>query len=80
MVDDEIESGRLVPLVGAPMQSGNAYWLITSDTDFQKPEVKLFRDWLLAELGAAKESKAGGKAEIKPDSKAAASRPKRSRA
>jgi LysR family transcriptional regulator, glycine cleavage system transcriptional activator len=63
LVDDEIDGSRLVALVGQPIQSGNAYWLITSDTDFQKPEVKLFRDWLLSELGAAaKSSKAGGKA------------------
>jgi LysR family transcriptional regulator, glycine cleavage system transcriptional activator len=50
LVDDEIESGRLVPLVGQYIPSGNAYWLITSETDFQKPEVKLFRNWLLSEI------------------------------
>jgi LysR family transcriptional regulator, glycine cleavage system transcriptional activator len=52
LVDDEIASGRLVALTDTPIQSGNAYWLVTSDTDFEKPEVKLFRTWLLSELGA----------------------------
>jgi DNA-binding transcriptional LysR family regulator len=52
LVDDEIESGRLVPLVGETIPSGSGYWLVTAQTEFQKPEVKLFRRWLLSELGA----------------------------
>jgi LysR family transcriptional regulator, glycine cleavage system transcriptional activator len=51
LVDDDIESGRLVPLVDQTIPSGSCYWLVTSETDFQKPEVKLFRRWLLSELG-----------------------------
>jgi LysR family glycine cleavage system transcriptional activator len=51
LVDDDIESGRLVPLVDRTLPSGSGYWLITSHADFQKPEVKQFRRWLLAELG-----------------------------
>jgi LysR family glycine cleavage system transcriptional activator len=51
LVDDDIESGRLVPLVDQTIRSGNCYWLVTSETDFQKPEVKLFRRWLRSELG-----------------------------
>jgi LysR family glycine cleavage system transcriptional activator len=53
LVDDDIESGRLVPLFGRAIPSGNVYWLVTAQTDFQKPEVKLFKRWLLSELGAA---------------------------
>jgi LysR family transcriptional regulator, glycine cleavage system transcriptional activator len=52
LVDDEIESGRLVPLVGETIPSGSGYWLVTAQTEFQKPEVKLFRRWLLSELDA----------------------------
>ena len=52
LVDDDIERGRLVPLAGQTIPSGSSYWLVTSPTDFQKPEVKLFRHWLLSELGA----------------------------
>jgi len=51
LVDDEIESGRLVPLGGQTIPSGSGYWLVTPQSDFQKPEVKLFRHWLLSELG-----------------------------
>ena len=51
LLDDEIANGRLVSLAEKPVPSGDAYWLITPEDDFQKPEVKLFRNWLLAELG-----------------------------
>jgi LysR family glycine cleavage system transcriptional activator len=60
LVDDDIESGRLVPLVDRTLPSGSGYWLITSHADFQKPEVKHFRHWLLSELGA-------GSAQRKPE-------------
>jgi LysR family glycine cleavage system transcriptional activator len=50
LVDDDIASGRLVPLPGPSVPSGNAYWLVTAQTDFQKPEVKQFRRWLLSEF------------------------------
>ena len=52
LVDDDIASGRLVTLDDQTIPSGSGYWLVTSETDFQKPEVKLFRHWLLSELGA----------------------------
>jgi DNA-binding transcriptional LysR family regulator len=55
LVDDDLESGELVPLVVDTIPSGSSYWLVISETDFQKPEVKLFRSWLLSELGAATE-------------------------
>jgi LysR family transcriptional regulator, glycine cleavage system transcriptional activator len=55
LVDDDIESGRLVPLVGQAIPSGSGYWLVAAQTEFQKPEVKLFRRWLLSELGIADE-------------------------
>jgi DNA-binding transcriptional LysR family regulator len=51
LVDDDIASGRLVPLAGQTIPSGSGYWLVAAETDFQKPEVKLFRRWLLSELG-----------------------------
>ena len=52
LVDDDVKSGHLVPLVSQTIPSGSGYWLVTAQTDFQKPEVKLFRHWLLSELGA----------------------------
>jgi LysR family transcriptional regulator, glycine cleavage system transcriptional activator len=51
LVDDDIASGRLVALEGHAIPSGSSYWLVTAQADFQKPEVKHFRRWLLAALG-----------------------------
>jgi LysR family glycine cleavage system transcriptional activator len=62
LVDDDIGSGRLVPLVGQTIPSGSGYWLVTSQTDFQKPEVKIFRQWLLSELGIGTENRNSGRA------------------
>ena len=52
LVDDDLTGGRLVPLAAHAVPSGSNYWLVTAQTEFQKPEVKLFRNWLLAELVA----------------------------
>jgi len=52
LVEEEIESGRLVPLEVESIPGDSAYWLVTSETEFQKPEVKAFRQWLLSELAA----------------------------
>jgi LysR family glycine cleavage system transcriptional activator len=62
LVDDDIESGRLVPLAGQAIASDSGYWLVTPQSDFQKPEVKLFKRWLLSELGAATKSARPGSA------------------
>jgi DNA-binding transcriptional LysR family regulator len=66
LLDDEIASGRLVTLGDKTVTSGDAYWLVTPEVDFQKPEVKLFRSWLLAELGIEPASKAAKNAAAKP--------------
>jgi LysR family transcriptional regulator, glycine cleavage system transcriptional activator len=50
LIDDDVRSGRLVPLAKQAIPSGSSYWLVTAQTDFQKPEVKAFRRWLLSEL------------------------------
>jgi LysR family transcriptional regulator, glycine cleavage system transcriptional activator len=55
LVDEEVESGRLLKLTRQSIPSGSGYWLVTAQTDFQKPEVKLFKEWLLSELGAGPE-------------------------
>jgi hypothetical protein len=33
--------------------SGLSYWLVTMDADFQSEDVKVFRQWLLDELGGS---------------------------
>jgi DNA-binding transcriptional LysR family regulator len=55
LIDDDLESGRLVPLLAETLPSGNGYWLVTGQADFQKPEVKLFKRWILSEFGAEAE-------------------------
>jgi hypothetical protein len=57
LLDDDLESGRLVPLFDQSLPSGSGYWLVTAQTDFQKPEVKLFKRWMLSEFGAETEHK-----------------------
>jgi len=69
LLDDEIASGRLVTLGGKTIASGDAYWLVTPEADFQKPEVKLFRNWLLAELGIESASKSAKPAAAQPPAK-----------
>jgi len=67
LIDDDVESGWLIPLAARAIASGSGHWLVTAGTDFQKPEVTLFRDWLLAELGGTKGGKsARSGAEKKP--------------
>src|ERR1700751_3848070 len=53
LVDAEIQSGQLVRLFDKSVPSGWSYWLVTMDADFQSQDVKVFRQWLLDELGAA---------------------------
>ena len=55
LVDEDIEAGRLISLASRTIESGSSYWLVASQTEFQKPEVKVFRRWLLSELGAGTE-------------------------
>jgi LysR family transcriptional regulator, glycine cleavage system transcriptional activator len=69
LLDDEMASGRLVPLAAKPLPSGDAYWLITPEADFQKTEVKLFRSWLLTELGIESTGNAADGATRKPRGK-----------
>jgi DNA-binding transcriptional LysR family regulator len=57
LVDDDIAAGRLLPLVPQAIPSGSGYWLVTSQSEFQKPEVKRFRRWLVSELSAGAEDR-----------------------
>jgi DNA-binding transcriptional LysR family regulator len=50
LVAEEIESGELVALGDNPIPSHNGYWIVTAETEFQKPEVKLFQKWLISEF------------------------------
>lgn len=48
-VDADLASCRLVIAIDRAVR-GNPYWLITAGENFEKPEVKAFRLWLIAEL------------------------------
>lgn len=61
LVDDDIAAGRLVPLVPQAIPSGSGYWLVTSQSEFQKPEVKRFRRWLMSELSPGAEDRKPGR-------------------
>ena len=69
LVDEDVDAGRLISLDSRAIESGNSYWLVTSQTEFQKPEVKVFRRWLLDELGTGVKHRKPAR----PGSRAAAS-------
>ena len=50
LVNVDIESGRLVPILGQPVRSQVGYWLIALPSTLSRPEVSAFRTWLRAEL------------------------------
>lgn len=50
LVNADIESGRLVPILGKPVRSRIGYWLIGTPSTLSRPEVAAFRTWLRAEL------------------------------
>ena len=58
LVDEDIERGRLVRAIDHAAPSGYWYWMITKDSAFDRPEVKMFRKWMLYELGAGVERQA----------------------
>jgi LysR family glycine cleavage system transcriptional activator len=53
LFDAEIDSGRLVRILEDGVPSGLSYWLVTMDPDLQSQDVKVFRQWMLDELGGS---------------------------
>ena len=49
LVQEEIDSGALVPLPGPHLQGPDAYHLVVPDARAETPLVQALRDWLLAE-------------------------------
>jgi LysR family glycine cleavage system transcriptional activator len=49
----EIASGELVRLSDVVAQCPNSYYLVCPPENLQKPQVKAFREWLLAEIAAS---------------------------
>jgi len=52
LVDADLESGRLVCAIDQAAPSGLWYWMVTKDASFDRPEIKLFRNWIVSELQA----------------------------
>ncbi|WP_029010224.1 transcriptional regulator GcvA [Azospirillum halopraeferens] len=50
VVDADLESGVLVPVLGPPVRAATAYWLVCAPASLARPEVRAFRDWLSREL------------------------------
>jgi DNA-binding transcriptional LysR family regulator len=51
LVEDDILSGKLVAPFPDRIAGPGAYYLITSAAKSELPRVKLFRKWLLEQLG-----------------------------
>lgn len=49
-VDPELESGRLVEVMGPRLRAKSAYWLVTAQDSLRRPEVAAFRAWMRAEF------------------------------
>jgi len=52
VVAGDLESGRLVAVLGPPVEARTAYWLLADPASLPRPEVAAFRTWLRDELAA----------------------------
>jgi LysR family glycine cleavage system transcriptional activator len=59
LVNAELESEQLIALA-KPRVANSSYWLVGSDRIFDRPEARLFRQWLVDELNAAPASASTG--------------------
>jgi DNA-binding transcriptional LysR family regulator len=53
LVDEALALGHLVEVGGPRIGGAVSYWLVGADSTFERPEIKLFRTWLLSELNTA---------------------------
>lgn len=49
-IDSELRSGALVPLFGAPVESGESYWTVIPENKAHKPNLLKIRDWLVRSI------------------------------
>lgn len=52
LVREDLKAGRLVKPFDISIPSAYAYWIICPKADVNRPKVRLFREWLLAEAEA----------------------------
>lgn len=49
-IDPDLESGRLVEVLGPRVRARSAWWLVTARDSLARPEIAAFRNWLRAEF------------------------------
>jgi DNA-binding transcriptional LysR family regulator len=54
VVDLDLEAGTLVEVLGPPVPSITAYWLVCAPESLARPEVRAFRDWIGREIAAGR--------------------------
>jgi len=52
-VRDDLANGRLVQPFDIDMPSDYAHYVVTPEATAERPKVKAFREWLLAEIAAS---------------------------
>ncbi len=50
LIDRDIQTGRLVSVLGPPVESAVGYWLIAMPSSLSRPEVAAFSTWLRLEV------------------------------
>jgi LysR family glycine cleavage system transcriptional activator len=63
LVRDDLASGRLVRPFAIDMPGDYAYYVVTPEATAERPKVKAFREWLLAEIAASEAPAETGNAE-----------------
>lgn len=70
----EISAGLLFQPFDLVVPNGKAYWLVSPEVTAERPKIKAFRDWILAETAAFMPTLESSRAERKSDRAAAAAR------
>lgn len=60
LVDRDLAAGRLVELAPAAIWAETAYWLVGAAAVERRPELRAFRDWLVAEAAGADQAMVDG--------------------
>lgn len=58
LIRADLDSGRLVPVLGPPRKGASGYWLVSTREAMARPEVAAFRGWIKATLKALRRAPA----------------------
>lgn len=61
-VDPELATGALIPFCADEATCRTSYWLVAPAESIKRPEIRAFRDWLVAELGPLQPEASGSDA------------------